>query len=129
MIYPSAEDIIVMNQKVLKDVKVKRADAHKVLSRLKIETTLRHAEDAKGDVFDKAAVLLKGLIQAHPFASGNRRTAYASTLNFIDLNGERAKSDKGENAKVLQGIREGYYSHSDIRVWLETGEIHEFKRT
>lgn len=108
---------------------MKRADSHKVLSRTKIDTLLDHVQETKGDLFDKAAALLIGLVQAHPFASGNRRTAYASALNFIELNGKLANSDKGENAKVLQGIREGYYTHEDIRNWLEKGEIHEFKRS
>ena len=128
MIYPSTEDIIVMNQKLLEEIKVKRADSHKVLSRAKIDAVLEKIKKAKGDSFDKGVVLLVGLTQAHPFASGTRRTAYASTLNFIELNGESTKSDKGENAKVRQGIREGYYTNKDIREWLEKGEIHELQR-
>lgn len=128
MIYPSAEDIIVMNKKMLMDIKVKKADAHKVLSKSKIKNVLELVHATKGDVFDKAVVMLKGLVQAHPFASGNRRTAYASALNFIELNGKSAKSDKGEQTNVLQGIREGYYKDNEIRDWLEKGEIREFKR-
>ncbi|MBI3034361.1 Fic family protein [Candidatus Woesearchaeota archaeon] len=82
----------------------------------------------EGDIFDKAVTLLKGLIQAHPFESGNRRTAYVVAESFIKLNGGNSKSDNGKNARTLQGIREGYYTDAEIRKWFIKGEIREFKR-
>ncbi len=126
--YPTIDDIIFTNSKVLSEVKVKRADAHKVLSREKIRAVLEFSEKHKGDVFDKAVVLLKGLIQKHPFASGNRRTAFLAVQNFLLYNQKQSKIKDGENAYILQGIRENYYSDKELRDWLLKGEIREFKR-
>ncbi len=128
MFYPSTTDIVRMNQKVLDEIKVKKADAHKVLSVSKLDSVLEGVRATKGGTFQKAAFLLKGLVQSHSFASGNRRTAYASMLNFLELNGKTAKSDEGENARILQGIREDYYTLAEIQEWLEHGKIRDFKR-
>ncbi|MBI2133727.1 type II toxin-antitoxin system death-on-curing family toxin [Candidatus Woesearchaeota archaeon] len=126
--YPTIEDVIVANQKVLEEVKVKKADAHKVLSQEKIKDVLVKVAGANGDLFDKSVVLLKGIIQAHAFASGNRRTAFVVVENFLYYNNEKSEVTNQANAYILQGIREGYYSDEEIKKWLKTGEIHEFKR-
>lgn len=99
-----------------------------MLSRVKIDAVLEAAKNKKGDIFDKAVTLLKGLIKAHPFESGNRRTAYVVAESFIKVNKGNSKSDSGKNAGVLQGIREDYYSEAEIRDWFIKGEIREFKR-
>ena len=78
--YLTTDQIAAINRKVLADVKVKKADSFKVLSHLKITKLLENVETAEGDIYDKAIVLLKGLAQEHPFASGNRRTAMLSTF-------------------------------------------------
>ncbi len=127
--FPAIEDVIVANQKVLQEVKVKKADAHKVLSNEKIRSVLNEAAQLNGDLFDIATALLKGLIQAHAFASGNRRTAFVVVENFLVYNGQKSGVTNQANAYILQGIREEYYSDSEIKKWLMTGEIREFKRT
>ncbi|MBI3051050.1 hypothetical protein HYY74_01195 [Candidatus Woesearchaeota archaeon] len=68
------------------------------------------------------------VIQAHPFASGNRRTAFLVTRNFLFYNKAKAGVTGSENAYILQGIREGYYNDDEIKDWLLKGEIREFKR-
>lgn len=37
-------------------------------------------------VFEKAAVLLRGVIADHPFVDGNKRTGVMSSLIFLNLN-------------------------------------------
>ena len=39
------------------------------------------------DLFEMAAALLTSLVMNHPFVDGNKRTAVASALTFLDLNG------------------------------------------
>ena len=85
-------------------------------------------EAQKGDVFDKAVVLLKGLAQAYPFASGNRRTAFLVTQNFLVYNNKEGVALGDQNAYILQGIRENYYQDLEIKEWLMKGDIREFKR-
>ncbi|MDD9954291.1 MAG: hypothetical protein OXR66_08215 [Candidatus Woesearchaeota archaeon] len=76
-----------------------------------------------------AIVLLRGITKAHAFASGNRRTAILVTKEFLLQNeGEFSIPDDPENARVLQGVREDFYSTENLKTWLQTGDIHEFTR-
>lgn len=43
-------------------------------------------EDLYPTIFHKAAALLHSLIMNHPFVDGNKRTATASTLLFLEMN-------------------------------------------
>ncbi|MDO8634544.1 MAG: type II toxin-antitoxin system death-on-curing family toxin [archaeon] len=126
---PTPEKIIEFNLLVLELIKVKKADQTKVLSRAKIKQVLEDCSNVKGDIYDKAMVLLKGLVQKHPFASGNRRTAFIATRYFVETNKAKLKvENKEENAKILLGIRENYYSDDEIKEWIKNGKIREFKR-
>ncbi len=127
--YPMPERIIEYNLLALELIKVKKADQPKVLSYQKIMQVVEECEQKNGDVYDKAAVLLKGLVQKHPFASGNRRTAFITAKDFLLRN----KAKFGVNndplyAKVMQGIREGFYSDDEIKEWIKHGKIREFRR-
>ena len=126
--YPSVEDIIYANEKILKEIKAKKADEHKILSKYKIGKVVEEVADVGGDIYDKAVFLLKSLVQSHPFASGNRRTAFLVARNFLFYNGAKTPVKDEENAYILQGIREDYYQDLEIKEWLMKGDIREFKR-
>lgn len=127
--YPSVEKIIEFNLLSLSIIKVKKADSSRVLSRAKISAVLGACKESQGDIFDKAVILLKGLVQAHAFASGNRRTAFLAMKYFLVMNNQRlGVEDKPENAKVLLGVRENFYFDEEIKEWIKNGKIREFKR-
>lgn len=127
--YPTPEKIIEYNLLVLKLIKVKKADEAKVLSKAKIIEIVMECENYEGDVHDKAACLLKGLIQKHPFASGNRRTAFIVVKEFLFVNHAKFHvKDEPHYAKVMQGIRENFYTAEEIKEWIKNGQIREFKR-
>lgn len=126
---PSPEKIIEFNLLALELIKVKKADQPKVLSKAKIMQVLEDCAQAEGDIYEKAAVLLKGLVQKHPFASGNRRTAFIATKYFLERNNATmAVEDNPLNAKVMLGIRESHYTDDEIKEWIKNGKIREFKR-
>ena len=128
-IYLDVERIIEYNALALEKLKVKKADRPEVMSRQKLVSAVDVCKSVNGSVYDKAAAFLIALIQAHAFASGNRRTAFLATKDFLlENNGKLAVQDDAKDARVLQGIREGFYSRDDIKLWLSTGKIHEFKR-
>lgn len=124
--YLTDDEVIAINKEVLASIKVKKADSFKVLSHSKLNKVLERITKAPGDAYDKAVALLKGLIQEHAFASGNRRTAMVATIRFLRMNDE-TPSVKND-AKILQGVRESYYSDSEIKQWLKGGDMREFKR-
>lgn len=43
-------------------------------------------KEVYGSVFEKAAALIRGIIQDHPFIDGNKRTGIMSGLLFLELN-------------------------------------------
>jgi len=129
VVYPTAERLIEYNFLALEFIKVKKADQPKVLSHSKISEVIADCEKKEGDLYDKAVILLKGLVQKHPFASGNRRTAFIATKDFVISNkGKLGIKDEPAYAKVMQGVRENYYSDEELREWIRNGKIREFKR-
>ena len=124
--YLTVEEVIGINKSVLKEIRVKKADSHRIASRQKIEDALKKVQAEEGDTFQKAAVLLVELTKAHAFASGNRRTAYAAAKLFLEANG-KALSIEVE-PKVLTGVREGFYETHEIAEWLKGNGIRTFVR-
>jgi len=96
---PTEDDIIQLNKEILKTIKVKKADKHKVVKEAAIAQAIESARKSSGDLYDKAAILLINLVQGHPFDSGNRRTAFAPAMTLLRLNGEHPKVV--HDAKVL----------------------------
>jgi len=127
--YPTPEKVIEYNLLVLTIIKVKKADQPKVLNYHAIVCVIEECKKLEGDVYDKAICLLKGLIQKHPFASGNRRTAFVVVKDFLLSNdGVFRVKDDPNYARVMQGIRENYYLDDEIMEWIKNGKIKEFKR-
>jgi len=111
-------------------IRVKKADQPKVLNQARLFDIVKGCKETEGDVYDKAMFLFKNLIKQHPFASGNRRTAFISTKAFLLENKQNfnIKSDP-EQAKIMLGIREGYYTDEEIKEWIKHGKIKPFKRS
>lgn len=127
--YPSVEKIIELNLLALSVINVKKADQAKVLNKSRLLEVVENCRSFEGDLYDKAIVLLKGIIQRHPFASGNRRTAFLAMKYFLIINKLKLGIiDDPANAKVLQGIRENYYSEIELKEWVKNGKIRKFER-
>lgn len=88
--YPTVEEVIATNKKVLEVHRAKKADKHELLgTKHQIQEIIDRVKNKKGDIYIKSAVLLKELTISHLFASGNRRTAYLVTNDFIYKNIKR----------------------------------------
>jgi death-on-curing family protein len=124
--YLTADEVVDINKSVLKEIRVKKADSHRVASGQKIEDALAKVQSEEGDTYWKAAVLLIQLTKAHAFDSGNRRTAYAAAKLFLEANGKTL--DIGVEPGVLTGIREGFYQTQEVVEWLKGHGIRSFVR-
>ena len=124
--YLTTDEIVDINKNVLKEIKVKKADSHRVASRKKIEDVLGKVQAEEGDAYWKAAVLLIQLTKAHAFDSGNRRTAYAAAKLFLEAN--QKTLDIEVEPRVLTGIREGFYQTNEVVEWLKGHGIRAFVR-
>ena len=125
--YPSASALISLNNVILQEVNVSRHDLHLVWRPEGIQEAIEKSRSQSGDIYDKAAMLLVELQGRHPFKSGNKRTAFAAASIFLMENG-KATSMKGDISKTMQGIREGFYSHEEIKEWIKGNGIREFNR-
>ena|SRR3989344_4440806 len=127
--YLSKERIIELNLLVLTIIKVKKADTHKVGNVSKLIKVLDLCKKSSGDIYDKAIILFKGIINEHPFVSGNRRTAFLATKLFLLTNDSKfGIKDDSSKASIMLGIREGFYSDEEIKELLKNGKIREFRR-
>ena len=104
----------------MKEIRVHKADRHGVLmgavGKEKLRSAIEEARSVDGDAYEKAAALLVSLVKGHPFESGNRRTAYAVAVDFVESNGfpVAATYDVG----VIKGIRSGTHKSEQVAVWL-----------
>jgi death-on-curing family protein len=127
--YLTVEKVIEYNILAINLIKIKKADKAEVLSRSRLIEVVEGCKELKGDVYDKAVFLLKGLIQKHSFASGNRRTAFIAVKDFLLSNGEKfGVADNPEQAKIMTGIRENFYKDEELKEWLRHGKIRKFER-
>ena len=122
-------ELVTVNRLMLEKFKMKKADKHEVLSWTALQQVLETVKNKEGDVYDKAAALLKELVRTHPFASGNRRTAFAAAHGLLLYNKLPLKIKSGFNPEILRGIREGHYADSEIRAWVSGGDMREWKRS
>ena len=123
--YLSTEQLVEINKRVLKNIRVKRADSHRVANRKKLDSVVDEVRALDGGAYEKAACLLIGLTKKHDFDSGNRRTAYAATELFLEANDETLKAEP--DPTVLTGIREGFYRTEEVVEWLKGNGIQEFR--
>ena len=129
LVYLSVDQIIEYNILAINLIQVKKGDKAEVLSKSKINDIVEFCKEVKGDVYDKAVFLLKGLIQKHPFASGNRRTAFIVVKAFLLINNQvLGVNDDPEQARIMIGIRENFYKDEELKEWLKYGKIRKFER-
>ena len=120
--YPTVEEVIEANKRVLSIYRAKKGDKHELLgTRFKIQEILDRAKRKKGDIYSKSAVLLQDLTKSHVFASGNRRTAYFVTASFVHKNTRNLliKENIKENLELFKKIRYNQISEEELIKWLK----------
>ena len=84
---PGVEDILALHDKEVQ----RNGDPTGVINRGSLEAAVDRAAhgpfEGPGSVLERAALLLRGICQDHPFADGNKRTSFGSALMFLARNG------------------------------------------
>jgi len=118
--YFDMEEIISLIEKLLKDTGTKLA----FLNRANLEFTLDSMqikfgkELNKDTMAKKAAYLISQIVNGHPLADGNKRTAAFLAELFLRLNGFKlAAIDEAFMSKLLD-LATGKISEKDIRRWI-----------
>jgi death-on-curing protein len=69
-------------------------------------------------LFEMSAAILYGICRNHPFVDGNKRTAVASALTFLEMNGVEIDADEDAFYGLVIGVAEGRVSRSAVAVFL-----------
>lgn len=70
---------------------------------------------------DLAAAYAFGLVKAHAFVDGNKRTALVTALTFLRLNGYGFRPETQEGLRMVEGLASGEIGESDFARWLGRG--------
>jgi death on curing protein len=72
-------------------------------------------------IFEMAAAYLFGICANHPFVDGNKRTATAAALVFLEMNGVTLDVDEDDFYDLVIGVAEGHVSKAEVAVFLQRG--------
>ena len=75
--------------------------------------------DAYPTLFEKAAVLMQGLIKNHGFVDGNKRTGTAVTSIFIKLNGYKLFVTDSQLENMAVEVADDGLSLEELVAWLK----------
>jgi death-on-curing protein len=118
--YFEIEEIVTLTDKLLKDTGTEIA----FLNRANLEFTLdslrtKFGNDQNKDVITKkTAYLISQIVNGHPLADGNKRTAAFLSELFLRHNGFRLEVTDDEFFFELMDIASGKISEKDIRKWI-----------
>ena len=118
--YLTISEIIDINQ----DQVAKSGEPHAVTRLNELESAVgRPASGYYADIISEAAALWESLACNHPFMNGNKRTAYAATNVFLEINGIGIHATEDE---LVEFIAERYstephtMNHEHLESWLRS---------
>jgi len=71
----------------------------------------------KADAAALAAAYAHGLLRNHPFADGNKRTAWVVARVFLADNGYTIEFDRAEAIRVVEGAAAGELNEAQLAEW------------
>lgn len=92
-----------------------------VLSDASIQS-IADAGEMIGDPTEYAALILERILVNHPFVDGNKRTALAVALYFLETTGYTLP-DTEDVYRYLREIAMGIHEKDDIVVWMESVKV------
>lgn len=72
------------------------------------------------DLCDLAAAYAFGIARNHPFADGNKRTAWVLARLFLVLNNVRIQFEPGDAIQMVLGLASGQLSEADVATWINS---------
>jgi death-on-curing protein len=72
---------------------------------------------ARPDAASLAAAYPYSLVRNHPFADGNKRTAWVVARLFLADNGYRFHFEPAEAVRIMEGVAGGAISESELAAW------------
>ncbi|MBI4393993.1 MAG: type II toxin-antitoxin system death-on-curing family toxin [Euryarchaeota archaeon] len=76
-----------------------------------------------GDLFERAALLLRGLVLDHPFVDGNKRTAFFVTAVFLEKNGYGVRGRVVVLKEFMLSVARGDVDVAAITGWIRENSV------
>ena len=91
-----------------------------------IESAIARPQSGYYDtIIDEAAALWESLSQNHPFVDGNKRTAFAATFTFLDINGIDITANPEDTYEFIsEAFEKREMNHSTLSNWLQENTRH-----
>lgn len=71
------------------------------------------------DLFEIAAIYCISIAQGHLFNDGNKRTAFSTMYNFLQINGYNFNADSHDIVETMLKIAEKKLIISDVAQWIK----------
>lgn len=72
----------------------------------------------EADLAERAAMLLRGIAQDHPFVDGNKRTAFETTDLFLEKNGVILLASEDSIVEFMVTVARGRQTIEEIAGWI-----------
>lgn len=119
--YLTVDDIISINnlliEKQTPNEPIKVLNSNNLGSSQARPCQVRYYEQTE-DMFRLSSALIESLIQNHPFANANKRTAMMAGYVFLLLNGYELTAPSDEVVTIAEGLARKDYSVEDLENWL-----------
>ncbi|SPY78168.1 death-on-curing family protein [Providencia rustigianii] len=119
--YLSTDDLININRKLIElqtpNEPIEVLNFNNLSSSQSRPSQVKYYEQT-GDMFVLASVLIESLIQNHPFANANKRTAMMAGYVFLLLNGYELTAPEDDVVDIASGLATKEYSLEDVENWL-----------
>lgn len=116
-----------IDHKVVLAIHARQIKEHGGVHGLRDEQLLHSSLDApknsyhyeKSNIIVLAAKYVHSLAGNHPFADGNKRTAYICMRLFLQMNGKDIQATGEEKIRLMVDIASSALSVADIALWIE----------
>lgn len=82
-----------------------------ILNESAIATAVERARwgpfEGGGDLAERAAYLLRGIVRGHPFVDGNKRTGFEASQVFLQMNGWTTEAQPGQYIEFVRDVARG----------------------
>ncbi|TDK45725.1 type II toxin-antitoxin system death-on-curing family toxin [Antarcticimicrobium luteum] len=72
----------------------------------------------EASVFEIAAAYAFGIVKAHAFVDGNKRTGFVAALTFLRLNGYAMRPEPAVGVAMMEDLASGTVEEAAFAVWL-----------
>ena len=119
--YLSVDDLIYINKTLIEaqtpSEPIDVLNMNNLSSSQARPSTVRYYEQTD-DIYRLTAALIESLIQNHPFANANKRTAMMAGYMFLLLNGYELTAPDHEVVQIAEGLARKEYDAEDLENWL-----------